>query len=169
MLNDMRAVDTTERFEAWDRDGLLLFGISRDASLAPTGSRPFGAVLPFLLITKRDPQTGAMIGDCFRWDHFEAYSDSRSADAVRYFLLRAPVATYSINGKYDVTRRHFAIRPGVVSYLGDFILADSQKLEIRQDLKAARRVLLDYPRVGAELEPVELLPGGGGTLMMCGP
>jgi hypothetical protein len=110
-----------------------------------------------------------MIGDCVRWDHFEAYSDLRSADALRYFLVRAPVTTYSINGDYDATRRHFAIRPGVVSYLGDFILADSQKLEIRQNLEAARRFLLEYSGISAELEPVELLPGGGGTLMMCGP
>jgi hypothetical protein len=172
-LNHVTTVDAAERFDAKERDALLLFGISRDVPLAPAGvmrSGPRGFVFPFLVVAKRDPQSGAMIGDCVRWDHFVAYPDPHSADAVVYFLLRAPVAIYATNGDYDETRRHFAIRPGVINYLGDFIPEDSRRVTIRHDIEGVRRFLLRYPGIDAALEPVELLPGGGGGFFMpCGP
>ena len=166
MLNDVRPVDTTERFEAKDREGLVLFEISRDASYVPTDPKHFGL---FLLFTQEDPKTGAMIGDCFRWDHFRANSDFRSDKAPKYFLVRMPVATYSIRDFDHNVFWHFTIRAGVVNYLGNFIETGSEKVEIRADVDQAREPLGKYPSINAAIQLVELLPGGHGGFLMCTP
>jgi hypothetical protein len=86
LLNSIDAVDKAERFDAKAADGLILVGLVRDPSFVSSFRAPRGWD-DTLLLTEQDPQTGRMIGDCFRRDHFLFGPDPRRNGGSHIFCF----------------------------------------------------------------------------------
>jgi hypothetical protein len=148
-----------DKFEGTESEGLMLFGVAatREAQTASSDSLHHLPTSlrgpPELLITRTGGYCGGM-------------SVQASPLETRFFVLRAPEGDYAAG---SVAWMRFTIRPGIVNYIGTFVVS-SETVSVNQDATEARMVLASYSGITAPIATAEVAPGGvGGRLRLCTP
>jgi hypothetical protein len=144
-----------------------------DAAIAIYGLRIEGNQTIFpMSLDAYNMQTGAANGDCFRWDRLQATTQQRTGN-TQYFAFKVKPGYYV----YGLTGRPlrggfpaFELKAQQTLFIGDFVLAANDEVELIRDLSKSKSNLLSaLPKLekNIALAPYQVVDGT--RLFLCMP
>lgn len=119
-----------------------------------------------------DMETGSAKGDCFRWDRMQA-SVPQETRQTHYFAFQVKPGHYVYNPTQRPLRGDlvaFEVMPGQTILIGEFVLTESNEVELVRDLaKAKPEVLAALPNTEKAIALAQPQIVGGVRLFLCTP
>ncbi len=162
LLNDVSRVDEPVYRPSSDR-ALVIVGVGLEGDW---GYPKF----PVRFI-EYDMARKTTVGNCWRWNRLEAATSKQ----IEYFFFDVAPGYYAGSGGNTVVRGEtsplvFEVPAGRIVYLGDFIYARDQKIDLRRNVKAATEAMKNSPAsAGSEVVVAKAVPVPALQMFVCTP